>query len=226
MDIYPILSSIDHNHHNLIRYIKFISSCKSKNMDINGVYLEAHHICPKSLFPEYKSLKKNLWNKVLLTPRQHFIAHLILSKALPNKSTRSSIYFMSHIKRYESNMKANSKLYSEIRLDNYSKKKSKQTKQKLSAAAKNKVSAYDTINKINVKVSVEEFNKSDHLVGIVKYKNVNSYRRLKSDYKLNQSLAQIKSKQNKIQCEHCSKLSDKSNYVRWHGDNCKKKGSG
>lgn len=40
-----------------------------------GVYFEEHHIKPKSLFPE---LKKDKTNLVLLTPREHYLAHLLL----------------------------------------------------------------------------------------------------------------------------------------------------
>lgn len=40
-----------------------------------GEYFEEHHIKPKSLFPELKNDKSNL---VLLTPREHYLAHLLL----------------------------------------------------------------------------------------------------------------------------------------------------
>jgi hypothetical protein len=74
MTIYAIdniLSSKPHNSHYLKRYIWFIESCRILNEDYIG-YTEKHHICPKAkdLFPEYKSLKKHPWNKVVLTPRQ------------------------------------------------------------------------------------------------------------------------------------------------------------
>lgn len=41
----------------------------------SDVYYESHHIKPKSLFPELKNDKTNL---VLLTPREHYLAHLLL----------------------------------------------------------------------------------------------------------------------------------------------------
>ena len=47
---------------------------RSKNTD---VYYEAHHILPKSL---YSSQCKNKSNIVLLTAKEHFICHLLLTK--------------------------------------------------------------------------------------------------------------------------------------------------
>lgn len=32
------------------------------------------------MFPEYKNLRVNTWNSIILTPRQHYIAHAILAK--------------------------------------------------------------------------------------------------------------------------------------------------
>ena len=48
---------------------------RSKSND--RIYLEAHHILPKSIFPEYENDK---WNLVLLTGREHFICHILLSR--------------------------------------------------------------------------------------------------------------------------------------------------
>lgn len=51
--------------------------------------MESHHILPKGEFPEYKSFKQNPWNKIDLTPRQHFIAHMILWKCYGNTQTHA-----------------------------------------------------------------------------------------------------------------------------------------
>lgn len=82
MDIYPILASKPHNYHYLNRYVVFIRECQLKNVGLSG-YTEKHHICPKSkhMFPEYKSFKQHPWNCVMLTARQHFVAHWILARA-------------------------------------------------------------------------------------------------------------------------------------------------
>ncbi len=41
-------------------------------------YYERHHIIPKSIAPEWSDLKANPWNGVLLTAREHFLAHRLL----------------------------------------------------------------------------------------------------------------------------------------------------
>ena len=44
------------------------------------VYYEKHHILPVSIYPEYKNLR--LWpgNAVLLTAKEHFVCHKLLTK--------------------------------------------------------------------------------------------------------------------------------------------------
>lgn len=67
---------VSKNAHYAQKYFNFIQSC-SQN-EVEG-YNETHHILPVSIFPEYKSEK---WNLVKLTARQHFIAHVLLAKAV------------------------------------------------------------------------------------------------------------------------------------------------
>lgn len=47
----------------------------------NGNYYEAHHILPKSLFPEYSKVKENI---VLLTGEEHFKCHQLLKEIYPS----------------------------------------------------------------------------------------------------------------------------------------------
>ena len=44
------------------------------------MYYEAHHILPRCLFPEFI---KDTENIVLLTAREHFLAHKMLFNAIP-----------------------------------------------------------------------------------------------------------------------------------------------
>lgn len=108
MDIYNILKSKPHNSHYLNRYIKFIKQCEERNKNLYDSF-EIHHICPKSkdMFLEYKNLNLYPWNKVKLTKRQHFIAHLILWKAFPDfKSQMFSAWLLLG--------RAKSKIYNKI----------------------------------------------------------------------------------------------------------------
>jgi hypothetical protein len=97
MDIYSILASKPHNTHHLNRYITFIQQCQQKNVGYEGM-TENHHICPKAndLFPEYVDFQTYPWNKAVLTPRQHFIAHLILANVFKSDSMPQALFFMSN----------------------------------------------------------------------------------------------------------------------------------
>lgn len=94
VDIYAILASKSHNEYYLKKYFKFILDCihsnSSKTKEELG-YTEQHHFCPrsKSLFPEYKEFKDFPWNKVILTARQHFIAHWMLWKTFGKSMTQA-----------------------------------------------------------------------------------------------------------------------------------------
>lgn len=220
MDIYDILTSVKYNRHHLHRYMTFLQRCQQINEDDMETKYHLHHICPKAVFPQYKNLKRHIWNGIHLTPRQHFIAHLILAKAIPHVSTCRAVIYMSGRVDYGSSRIVNSKLYEKLLTEFVPYERTKEIRTKLSNSTKHLVAAYDTTSGTNVRVTKDEFQTNDNLVGIVKFKNVNSYRRMKEDHSENMSKAQKLSKENKVQCPHCMKLSDISNYKRWHGDNC------
>lgn len=59
-------------------YFDFMESRqKLSRSKSDETYYELHHILPKSIYPEYAKLPGNL---VLLTPREHFLAHYLLTK--------------------------------------------------------------------------------------------------------------------------------------------------
>lgn len=100
MDIYSVLSSKPHNPHYLNRYITFINRCQSNISAARELCVEKHHICPKAkdMFPEYRKFTHHPWNLAILTPRQHFIAHMILWKTFPSiKSQSEALWHMKHI---------------------------------------------------------------------------------------------------------------------------------
>jgi hypothetical protein len=82
--------------HYIKKYLNFIQTRKT-------VYVpketHLHHILPKAkdMFPQYKNLKEYSWNGIYLTPREHFVAHWILSKAFPGSSQGRAFYNMSNI---------------------------------------------------------------------------------------------------------------------------------
>jgi hypothetical protein len=86
-DIYNLLLTKTHNKHYLNRYWKYLNS-----VSIPKNYLgktQNHHILPQAsdLFPEYAKFKDYPWNKIQLTLRQHFIAHILLWKTFGGSQT-------------------------------------------------------------------------------------------------------------------------------------------
>lgn len=83
MNVLSALLSISCDDRQVIRYYRFVLACQATN--VSDGYSEHHHICPKSLFPQFASLRDNPWNKAKLTARQHYIAHWMLWKAYGKK---------------------------------------------------------------------------------------------------------------------------------------------
>lgn len=82
------LPSVDSEHKiHLERYIKFIESRPKRIYKANSG-LCRHHVWPKS-FGAYKNYIKEPWNIIILTEREHYIAHLILWKTFEKSMTRA-----------------------------------------------------------------------------------------------------------------------------------------
>ena len=112
MNIAELLKSIPHNARYLDRYIAFVISRQQRAL-LTEEFTENHHICPKAndMFPQYKSLRKHMWNSLRLTPREHFIAHWLLWKAYG----RSQTYAFAHMCNRRG--QKTSRIYANIRKD-------------------------------------------------------------------------------------------------------------
>ena len=91
-------------------YQSLIESARNRTLP-SDTYTESHHIIPRSLGG---SDDKN--NLVDLTAREHYIAHLLLSKIHGGEQKRkmlAAVLLMGAIKRYK---KCNSHLYESMRL--------------------------------------------------------------------------------------------------------------
>jgi len=105
-------------------YLKIVGKAKKEQEDGirfkgNGNYYESHHIFPKSLFPLWKDKKSNL---VLLTAREHFFCHQLLTKIWPSPQMNFAIAaFLWGVKKEstfnkrKSMYKINSREYERIR---------------------------------------------------------------------------------------------------------------
>lgn len=141
MEIYEVLKLKSKSERHLQRYIRFLSSREKTPFST-----EKHHICPKAndMFPEYSSFKKHPWNKKYLTPREHYIAHLLLWKVFGGSQTRA-------IKQMSGKNKS-SRLYAsmneEYKLYCRSRRHSDETKEKIRSSLKGRSHEQSTIEKI------------------------------------------------------------------------------
>jgi len=111
--IYQILSSKSKNTHYLNRYCKFIKHCQQANKLLSQqVYTERHHICPKSLdmFPEYTNGTLFPWNIVVLTAKQHIIAHIMLWKILGKSQSHALVLMLGGFSRNNKRVPTKSQL--------------------------------------------------------------------------------------------------------------------
>ena len=123
----------------------------------NGVYYESHHVLPKSLFPLWKYRRRNM---VLLTAREHFFCHQLLSKIYDTPQMRCAIWLLANDGRH----KITSKQYQHIK-EEYSSKLQPSKKQCSKAGKKGSFNKWNGINReLYKKQNAERFtkmNKSD-----------------------------------------------------------------
>lgn len=92
-------------------YCKIISYAKSQNRyKGDGNYYERHHILPKSLFPLWKNRKSNI---VLLTAREHFFCHQLLTKIYPGDKMFYALH--SFVSRPNADYKISSREYEKLK---------------------------------------------------------------------------------------------------------------
>jgi hypothetical protein len=99
-------------------YIKLIEKARS-NYRVKGqsAYYEAHHIIPECLGGEGSVRAwRNHPNIVLLTPKEHYIAHLLLCEIYPNeKKLKYALWRMANPGNRPSDYKMSSSGYSRLR---------------------------------------------------------------------------------------------------------------
>jgi hypothetical protein len=62
----------------------------SNRINTPDTYLESHHILPKSMYPEHKDAD---WNRVLLTAREHFLVHWLLTRMVDLPLDKRSMWY-------------------------------------------------------------------------------------------------------------------------------------
>lgn len=181
------------------------------------IYTEAHHVIPKSL-----GGSNSAENIINLTAREHFIAHMLLSKMFKGND-RAKMNFAFHFMLVENNgkrYKPSSRLYE--------------------SARKALALAYSDTRKGRTPWN-KGVPRSDYVKNAVRQANLGRIawnrgkeRTIEEKQKISQKIYenrpanwQVHNKgvpAEKIICEHCRReIGGKTNYKRWHGDNCKQK---
>lgn len=101
----------------LNRYFRFIESRKLRDND--STHYESHHILPKAddMFPEFRDDPSNI---ILLTPREHFIAHMMLAKAFGGSQVFAFMQMCNKrlcSKNKRSDVRINSVIYETIKTE-------------------------------------------------------------------------------------------------------------
>lgn len=93
---------------------------KLKKNNPDYVYYERHHIIPKCLAPDKADLKRCPDNGVLLSPREHFICHVLLVKMTTGDVRLKMKWALSNMKRKKTGQETryiNSRLYEAAKKD-------------------------------------------------------------------------------------------------------------
>ena len=190
---------------------------RAKDRTLTG-YTEKHHIIPKSLGGDNSSE-----NIAILTAREHFICHLLLTRMVIGKAKQKMFYAlhaMSHLlneNRYISSRVAEMTKIECARLRsiarkgimvgdknyNYGNRWTEEQRDKMRGHTRN----------LGKKKSPFTQKTKDRQRNAALLRWTDEERAKFSAYKLEHKIIKT--------CPHCGKHVDVANYSRWHGDNCK-----
>jgi hypothetical protein len=199
-------------------YNKLIDGRRNRKLDSN-IYYEKHHILPRCLGGT--NSKTNL---IYLTPKEHFIAHLLLVKMYNGDAHYKmkhafSMMFIKSIKNEKRTLKS-CRLYDILRQD---------VAKKIGQANKGKVPWNKGIPRDEkVKLAVSEANKGRIAWNKDLSRSDEDRQKMKAGWEKKKTdgfIPHNKGKKEKLYvCEHCNKtVAGMANYKRWHNDNCRLK---
>ena len=235
-------------------YTNIINNAKNKSNLIVDDYHENHHIIPRAIFNNIISINENNVNLddknniISLTAKEHFIAHLLLSKFTTGVDQRKMIHAMYGLLFQRSAIQnryvtLNSRTYEYIKKefiksvsgDNHWTKHV--SKELLSEIAIKREANYTPEQK-----TLRAEKQSQRTKGIPKtekwfenapkamkgkkktitQKLLDARKKIKEEYALGLRINPMQDViREKSPCPHCNKLVDVANMQRWHGDNCK-----
>lgn len=215
-------------------YYQIIDRAQGRLLN-NSIYTESHHIIPKSLGGTNK--KTNL---VLLSGREHFIVHWLLTKMVSGEFQQKMAYAckrMMHSKnasqhRYKISSRIYENLRTQLNITLKNRKFTNEWKEKLKRAARYRADNESNAAKELRRKTMIAVNKSrkgekrlatsganNHMYGVRLTGESNHFFGKKHT---EATLAKLKVAKPKFQCQHCNTIvGGKSNYERWHNLNCK-----
>ena len=183
-------------------YLNIIENAQNRFKNNKLIY-EKHHILPKSIFEEFSDLILHQWNSALLTPKEHFIAHVCIWKHYKMIGMKSEELKMGRALNIMKRMgKYSAKSYEQFKIDFIPWNKDKKGVQK----AWNK--GINTSKKTKNKMSLAQAGDLNHMFG------------KQHSNKTIQLLSVPKGKQKLVICPKCGQEGGISNMKRWHFDNC------
>lgn len=197
----------------------------------NYTYYEAHHIIPKcrgglGLKSEWRTHS----NIVLLTGREHFICHWLLSRMYPNHRGIVYAFWAMCFKGNSTQQRycSPSRAYQEAKELRAKTSTTEDTKAKISSKLKGRTSPTKgkkrTVEQIQKGILTKRSNGNNFIKESTKLKMV-STRKVRGSYTFTEShkskLRGVRGTQSKLTCPHCNKTGGASNIKRHHFNNCK-----
>ena len=182
---------------------------RSKSREVPPI-VEVHHIIPKSLGGSNK--KDNL---VKLSPREHFICHLLLTKMYSGKEKQKMVYalwaIMNLCNNHQYRKKIKGKVYENLRKEFVAAQKSTRGEAHHNTGKKRPDrTAASFTDEWKANISAAKKGRPTWNKGIT---HSNETKALQSQLAKNRPVQE---------CPHCKKLvAGPSNFARWHNNNCK-----
>lgn len=174
--------------------------------------VEVHHIVPKSLGGSNK--KDNL---AALTPKEHFVCHLLLTKMYSGKDKQKMVYAMWAIlnlcNNHQYRKKIKGRTYENLKKEFVAAQKS------ITGAAR-----YNTGKKRPDRTSESFTDEWKANISAAKKGKPTWNKGITHSDETKALQSQLAKNRQKKECPHCKKMvAGPSNFTRWHNENCKLK---
>ena len=190
-------------------YYNIIHQAQSRS--IHPPIVEKHHIIPKSL-----GGTNDQNNLVKLSPREHYICHLLLTRMCEGKAKQKMVYalwaIMNLSNPYQERKVIKGRLYESLRKEYIQSQKSKAGPDHPNRGKKTDRTKESFTPEWKANISAAKKGKPTWNKGISHTKETK---------KLISLIARARPKK---ECPHCKKIvAGPSNFKRWHNENCKLK---